>query len=119
MAQRHRPPLTEAVPPYLLSPSFPSGHTLNTTVVMGVTAYLLLRRQKRPGVRWATVAALAAWALAMGLSRVYLGHHWLTDVIAGWTLGLAWVTLLVSAHRLFLTVRRGNAPVRMPLAIGV
>ena len=49
-----------------------------------------------------------AWALAMGLSRVFLGHHWLTDVIFAWLLGAAWLALLITSHRLFLTIRRAG-----------
>ena len=48
----------------------------------------------------------AVLAVAMGLSRVYLGHHWLTDVLIGWTLGTAWLVVIVTGHRLALTVRR-------------
>ena len=41
----------------------------------------------------------------MGFSRVFLGHHWLTDMIFAWLLGLAWLALLITAHRIFLAVR--------------
>ena len=103
---RVRPPLVDAVPPFESSPAFPSGHALNAVVLAGVVAYLLVRRQRRRWVRVATITAGAVFALLMGLSRVYLGHHWLTDVLVSWTLGLAWVTVVVVAHRLFLTVTR-------------
>ena len=103
---RARPPLVDAVPPYESSPSLPSGHTLNAVVVAGVIAYLLVRRQRRAWARAATITAAATFATTMGLSRVYLGHHWLTDVLIGWTLGLAWLSLVIVCHRLFLTVHR-------------
>jgi membrane-associated phospholipid phosphatase len=105
---RARPPLHLAVPPYEESPSFPSGHTLNSTVLVGLLVYLLLRRLDSARGRTAVVVAGGAFVGAMGLSRVFLGHHWLTDVMVGWTLGLAWLSVLVTAHRLFLTVRRAH-----------
>jgi undecaprenyl-diphosphatase len=105
---RARPPLHLAVPPYEESPSFPSGHTLNSTVLVGLLVYLLLRRLNSVRARTAVLVAGGAFAGAMGLSRVFLGHHWLTDVMVGWTLGLAWLGVVVTAHRLFLTVRRAR-----------
>lgn len=105
---RVRPPLADAVPPFESSPAFPSGHALNAVVIAGVVAYLLVRRQRRPWVRVTTITGAAVFALLMGLSRVYLGHHWLTDVLVAWTLGLAWLTVVVVAHRLFLTLPRGR-----------
>jgi len=105
---RARPPLRLAVPPYEESPSFPSGHTLNATVVVGVLVYLMLRRLDSTWARTVVVVAGALFVVAMGLSRVFLGHHWLTDVMVGWTLGLAWLSVVVTAHRLFLTVRRAR-----------
>ena len=106
LVDRVRPPRGDAVPPYEESAAFPSGHALNAVVLAGVVAYLLIRRQHRAWVRATTLAVAAAFAFTMGLSRVYLGHHWLTDVLVAWTLGLAWLTVVVAAHRLWLTVRR-------------
>lgn len=109
--RRARPPLIDAVPPYEISASFPSGHTLNSVALAGTVAYLLVRRQHRRRTRILTVLGAAAFAIAMGLSRVYLGHHWLTDVLVAWALGLAWLTVVITAHRLLMTsrARRHNA----------
>jgi undecaprenyl-diphosphatase len=105
LVARARPPQALAVPPFESSPSFPSGHTLNATVLTGVAVYLVLRRIDSPRGRAVVVGAGALFVLTMGLSRVFLGHHWLTDVVAGWALGLAWAAVVVTAHRLHLTVR--------------
>ncbi|MDR7160857.1 undecaprenyl-diphosphatase [Arthrobacter sp. BE255] len=111
---RTRPDHSEAVPPYESSPSFPSGHTLNTTVVIGVLVYIMCLQFE---ILWARITAISAgviFIIAMGLSRVFLGHHWLTDVMAGWFLGLAWVGVVILAHRLFHLLRKrehaGPAP---------
>jgi membrane-associated phospholipid phosphatase len=107
---RVRPALADAVPPYELSPSFPSGHTLNSVALAGVVAYLLVRWQHGRLARTLTVASAGLFAVAMGLSRVYLGHHWLTDVLVAWALGLGWLTMVITAHRLLLTLRRTTTP---------
>jgi undecaprenyl-diphosphatase len=106
---RTRPDLSDAVPPYEHSASFPSGHSLNAVVIAGIVAYLIILRLKTTRSRVLTGAAAAVFAAAMGLSRVYLGHHWLTDVLAAWSLGAAWLALVVTAHRLYLTVRKKRA----------
>jgi undecaprenyl-diphosphatase len=114
---RHRPRLVDAIPPYEHSPSFPSGHTLNAVVICGVLTYLVLLTQRSAGVRAALVAATVLVAVAVGLSRVLLGAHWLTDVVAGWLLGGAWLALVITAHRLYLTARRRRAASANP-AVG-
>ncbi|KRE53085.1 PA-phosphatase [Arthrobacter sp. Soil736] len=111
---RTRPDHIDAVPPFEFSPSFPSGHTLNTTVVIGVVVYLMCLQTDRTWVLASVITAGAVFIIAMGLSRVFLGHHWMTDVIAAWLLGLAWLGMVILAHRLFHVIRRrehaGPAP---------
>jgi undecaprenyl-diphosphatase len=77
--------------------SFPSGHAALSVVVYGFLAFLLGNR--KPG--WQrTGLALAAVCIAAltAFSRLYLGAHWLSDVIASFGLGTAWVALLAIAH---------------------
>jgi membrane-associated phospholipid phosphatase len=107
---RVRPPLPEAVPPYEYSASFPSGHTLSAVAVVGTIAYLLILRQTSTMARTLTIAGAALFAITIGLSRVFLGHHWFTDVVAAWLLGAAWLALVITAHRLYITARRTRDP---------
>jgi membrane-associated phospholipid phosphatase len=111
---RTRPSHIDAVPPFESSPSFPSGHALNTTVVIGVLVYLLCLQVRALLVRVSAIVIGTLFVIAMGLSRVFLGHHWMTDVIFAWLLGLAWLCMVILAHRLFHLVRRrehaGPAP---------
>ncbi len=79
--------------------AFPSGHTLNATVVYGLAA--LICYQLYPWIRAHPPALLAAPALigAIGISRVYLGVHWTSDVIAGWCIGLLWLGVCLVLHQ--------------------
>jgi len=103
---RARPVRSLAVPPFETSASFPSGHALNSWVILLLIAYLVCCRVRRPWVRVATVLVAVLLGLAMGASRVFLGHHWLTDVLVGLTLGSAWLVVVITGHRLAITVRR-------------
>ncbi|WP_434173204.1 phosphatase PAP2 family protein [Clavibacter nebraskensis] len=106
---RARPDLADAVPPYETSPSFPSGHTLNAVAIAGILAYLLLLRQHRRATRVLSIAVAVVFAITIGASRVYLGLHWFTDVLAAFFLSGAWLALVITAHRLYLTARRPGA----------
>lgn len=90
--------------------SFPSGHATQATAVFATLALILLSaRGRRAGLAIAWAAGLAS--VLVGVSRVYLGVHWTTDVMAGWTLGLFWMaTLVVGAGR--GAFRPRGAPVR-------
>jgi membrane-associated phospholipid phosphatase len=74
--------------------SMPSGHALTAAVTAVALALIVTRpgRSRRPAI-----AAAAAWAVLVALSRTYLSAHWLTDVVAGLLLGTGWAALWFGA----------------------
>ncbi len=78
--------------------SFPSGHTLKSTVIYGFLA-LLMSTPLKPSGRMLIYAGTAALVALIGFSRLYLGVHWFSDVAAGWSIGILWVTILGLAWR--------------------
>jgi membrane protein DedA with SNARE-associated domain/membrane-associated phospholipid phosphatase len=78
--------------------SFPSGHALHASVLYGFLS-VLLARQLPLARRWIAYALASVLIVGVGLSRLYLGVHWLSDVLGSLTLGLAWVALLGIAYR--------------------
>ena len=103
--QRPRPTGSEAFL-YGTSFSFPSGHALGSLVVYGMLAYLVVAfivhsRRARLGV-----SALAAFLVAaIGLSRLYLGVHYLSDVIGGFAVATVWLSVCVSGLEITLGQR--------------
>lgn len=104
---RARPPIADAVPPYETSPSFPSGHTLQAFVFATMLSYLLIRHLwDHPAWQRVVVGLIGlGYASLMGFSRVFLGYHWVTDVLAAAALGLAWSFAIIACHRVWRTVR--------------
>lgn len=97
---RARPALEVARIPLPETYSFPSGHALTSLLFFGTLAFLVLLHEKR--LRRAIVVAVlcAIAALTIALARVYLGVHYLGDVVGSWLLGAGWlsVVVLVSAR---------------------
>lgn len=75
------------------SMSFPSGHAMLSAVTYLTLGALLARSQEQGRVRGYILSAAILLTLLIGASRVYLGVHWPTDVLAGWCLGAAWALL--------------------------
>ena len=67
--------------------SFPSGHAMSATIVLGALGYLAARSARSWAVKSAAFSAFATLALAIGVSRLYLGVHWASDVVAGFAAG--------------------------------
>jgi undecaprenyl-diphosphatase len=92
---RPRPDLTT---PIVIEPgySFPSGHSLSAMVAYGVIAVLVARSGLPRPARTVIIGLLAVLIVLIGLSRVYLGAHYPTDVLGGWLMGFAWVSLFAA-----------------------
>lgn len=75
------------------STSFPSAHAMNSAIVYLTLAVLLARAQTSRVVRIYLISVAMALTLTIGFSRLYLGVHWPTDVMAGWTVGGLWAVL--------------------------
>ena len=72
--------------------SFPSGHAMLSAVVFLTLAAICMGYVSRHLVRIYIMSVAVTLTLVIGISRIYLGVHWLTDVLAGWSIGAAWAT---------------------------
>ncbi len=93
---RERPPLEWRDPAAMQNnESFPSGHAMGAIIGWGILGFVTLR-QRSWGWRLGLGSLLTLLILLIGFSRIYLRAHWLSDVLAGFALGLAWLTLCMS-----------------------
>ena len=104
--KRERP-----IPFFNLSPpetySFPSGHSLTSACFFGALAAILTARIKSKRLRAIIWIVATSMFLLIGLSRIYLGMHYTTDVIAGFAAALIWI-LIISFVEIQLKRRRGD-----------
>jgi undecaprenyl-diphosphatase len=78
--------------------SFPSGHALTSFVAAGMSVVLLMPMTNRTARTW-TVACAALVTLAIGVSRLILGVHYLSDVLGAWLIGTVWLGIVVGGLR--------------------
>lgn len=91
--------------------SFPSGHAFTALVLYGLLAYFVWQSTEK---RWARILAVTfavATTLAVGFSRLYLGVHWLTDVLGAYAAGTAWLVFSIGLVRLLEARRNRSGPV--------
>lgn len=98
--QRERPALWDSIAPEATY-SFPSGHAMGSATLACVLVMLAWRTRWR----WSVLAAAAAFVAGVGLSRVYLGVHYPSDILAGWTAAIAWTVVCY-----FAVFRAGRRP---------
>ena len=76
--------------------SFPSGHALATMCFYGMLAFFIMRETSSWPLRLWVATLTLFLSLAIGISRIYLGVHYPTDVVAGYAVGFMWLTFCIS-----------------------
>ncbi len=90
--------------------SFPSGHAMLSAVVFLTLGALAARFSERRRVKVLAISAAVLLSLLVGASRVYLGVHWASDVLAGWSVGAAWaMTCWLAAYLVRRRIRTPSA----------
>jgi undecaprenyl-diphosphatase len=105
---RPRPDLFEWRVPYAGESSYPSGHSLSAMVVYATLAYLVVRLESSAALKRVTIALFVAIICVVGVTRMYLGVHYPSDVIGGYLVGFGWATICalgIEAIRYFRTRR--------------
>jgi undecaprenyl-diphosphatase len=103
---RARPPLIDQIGPVVSGHSFPSGHATQAMAIWGMVAVVLAVRS--PRVRMPVASAAVLSILLVGFSRVYLGVHWLSDVLAGYALGGVVLAAILAAVLMSPGARSGK-----------
>ncbi|HTE47790.1 MAG TPA: phosphatase PAP2 family protein [Gemmatimonadaceae bacterium] len=95
---------------YAASSSFPSGHAMSSVIVYGTVAYLAARLQRNVASRVATLALAGFMIVLICASRLYLGVHFPSDVLAGVIVGLAWAGFCMAMLEATQIYAKRNAP---------
>lgn len=77
--------------------SFPSGHSMGSLIFYGFVTYFIVRSERRKTIKWIVAAAAGILVIWIGITRIYLGAHFPSDVIAGHLAGAIWLILSILA----------------------
>ncbi len=96
--------------------SFPSGHAVIAICLYGFISYLIIKRVRSVWYKALTIAAFFLLVTAIGISRIYLGVHYPSDVIAGWYLGLLILTIAIAGYEINFQVPVSTSRKKISLA---
>jgi len=99
LVERPRPPLTSALV-VESSYSFPSGHTFVAIAFYGLLTYFVVQSEKKKFIKVITFITSLLIIFLIGISRVYLGAHWPSDVFASFAVGAAWLSILITSLKI-------------------
>ena len=96
--------------------SFPSGHAMDSLIAYGMLAYFLAEQTSNPRLRRLIGVVTAALVLSIGFARIYLGVHFLSDVVGGFAAGALWLGVCITGYRFarrrHVGTSSGNAPAK-------
>ena len=79
--------------------SFPSGHSMMSMILYGYLIYLIYNYFKSKKYKWLLICVLSILILCIGFSRIYLGVHYVSDVVGGFVLGIAYLILYIDISK--------------------
>ncbi|MGG5253956.1 phosphatase PAP2 family protein [Neobacillus sp. SM06] len=97
--KRQRPDLHRLITE--TSYSFPSGHSMGSFIFYGAIAYIILHYARKKSAKTFGIVLMALFILFIGISRIYLGVHYPSDVVGGYTAGGAWLSICIIGFRYY------------------
>ena len=85
--------------------SFPSGHSMVSMAFYGFLIYLIYKFVKNKRLKWALIITLSILIITIGISRIYLGVHYTSDVLAGFTISVSYLVIYTSIVKKFIRKR--------------